>query len=256
MDSREQARRVLQLMDLTSLNADDDARCIHRLCEQARTPYGAPAALCVYPRFVPQVRAELQALGLGGVGVATVVNFPGGGADAGQAALETAQAVALGADEVDVVFPYRALLAGDEQTGAALVRACKTACGRQARLKVILETGLLPAQLVRRASELAIEGGADFLKTSTGKVAAGASLEAARIMLTVIRERNPAVGFKAAGGIRSLAQAEGYLALAGQLLGEDWITPAHMRFGASGLLAELLAVLGGQAARAAPDSDY
>jgi len=136
------------------------------------------------------------------------------------------------------------------------VRACKAACGQQARLKVILETGLLPPQLVRRASELAIEGGADFLKTSTGKVAAGASLEAARIMLEVIRQHDPAVGFKAAGGIRSLAQAEGYLALAGQLLGEDWITPEHMRFGASSLLAELLAVLGGQAARAAVDTDY
>lgn len=238
------ARQALALMDLTSLNDDDSDATTEALCQQAKTPAGTPAAVCVYPAFVVTARRALKAHGLEGiVKVATVTNFPHGGDDIMAAARETRAAAASGADEVDVVFPWHALKAGDEETGRELVAACKQAAG-DALLKVILETGQLrdPA-LIRRAGELALEGGADFLKTSTGKVAVNATLEAAEILLSVIRDSGRDVGFKAAGGVRTVEDALAYLQLAERLMGVAWITPAHMRFGASGLLGNLLQTL-------------
>ncbi len=244
-DLQQVARQALALMDLTSLNDDDTDTAIESLCRRARTPAGTPAAVCVYPAFVTTARRTLKALDLAGkVRVATVTNFPHGGDDIMAAARETREAVAAGADEVDVVFPYRALLAGDEETGRELVACCHQACG-DATLKVILETGELqdPA-LIRRAAELALEGGADFLKTSTGKVAVNATLEAAEILLDAIKASGRDVGFKAAGGVRSVEDAQAYLQLAERLMGKAWITPGHFRFGASGLLDDLLVTLG------------
>ena len=243
-DLKRAARQALALMDLTSLNDDDSDRSIESLCRRARTPAGTPAAVCVYPAFVTTARRTLKALDLEGqVRIATVTNFPHGGDDIMAAARESREAVAAGADEVDVVFPYRALLAGDEETGRELVACCHQACG-DATLKVILETGELkdPA-LIRRAAELAIEGGADFLKTSTGKVAVNATLEAAEILLEAIRASDRDVGFKAAGGVRTAEDAQAYLALAERVMGASWITPDHFRFGASGLLDDLLVTL-------------
>ncbi|MDT8878820.1 deoxyribose-phosphate aldolase [Halomonas saccharevitans] len=238
------ARQALALMDLTSLNDDDTDATIEALCQRARTPAGTPAAICVYPDFVVTAQRALKAHGLQGiVKVATVTNFPAGGDDIMAAARATRSAAASGADEIDVVFPWRALLAGDEETGRELVAFCKQAAG-DAVLKVILETGELkdPA-LIRRASELALEGGADFLKTSTGKVAVNATLEAAEIMLTAIRDNGGDAGFKAAGGVRTVEDALAYLKLAERLMGVAWLTPAHFRFGASSLLDDLLATL-------------
>lgn len=238
------ARQILGLMDLTRLNEHDTEADIIALCHQAATPAGTPAAVCVYPAFVPLARATLLELGIADqVRVATVTNFPAGGSDSAGAARETRAAIAAGADEVDVVFPWRALLAGDEHTGLELVRACRAACGERV-LKVIIESGELgtPA-LIKRASELAIEGGADFIKTSTGKVAVNATLDAAHIMLKVIKQSGRPVGFKAAGGVRTTAQAADYLRLAADIMGPGWITPAHLRFGASGLLTDLLHTL-------------
>ncbi|GHE20238.1 deoxyribose-phosphate aldolase [Halomonas urumqiensis] len=243
------ARQALALMDLTSLNDTDTDATIEALCQRARTPVGAPAALCVYPAFVVTARRALTAYQQNdAIRIATVTNFPHGNDDIMAAARETRDAVASGADEVDVVFPYRALLAGNEEVGVELVAACHQAAG-SAQLKVILETGeLADPALIRRASELAIEGGADFIKTSTGKVETNATLEAAEIMLTVIKEHaartGQQVGFKAAGGVRTVEDAEAYLALAERLMGKAWITPAHFRFGASGLLDNLLETLG------------
>ncbi|WP_275286215.1 deoxyribose-phosphate aldolase [Halomonas elongata] len=239
------ARQALALMDLTSLNDDDTDERIEALCQRAKTPAGHPAAICIYPRFIVPARRALTAHRLNDtIRIATVTNFPHGNADIMHAARETREAVASGADEVDVVFPYRALQEGDEDTGRELVEMCKAAAGGKT-LKVILETGELkdPA-LIRRASELAIDGGADFLKTSTGKVAVNATLEAAEIMLEVIRDNGGDIGFKAAGGVRTAEDARAYLELAERLMGASWITPQHFRFGASGLLDNLLETLG------------
>ncbi|MCE8021803.1 deoxyribose-phosphate aldolase [Halomonas sp. MCCC 1A11036] len=239
------ARQALALMDLTSLNDDDSDAVIRELCRKANTPSGHPAAVCVYPGFVPTARQALAEQGLAGkVKVATVTNFPHGEADIERAAEETRAAIAAGADEVDVVFPYRALMAGDAEVGRELVEACKRECG-DAVLKVILETGeLKDAGLIDRAGMLAIDGGADFLKTSTGKVAVNATLSAAKILLTAIKSSGRDVGFKAAGGVRTAEDAAAYLQLAERVMGAEWITPAHFRFGASGLLGSLLDTLG------------
>ncbi|MFW3615178.1 deoxyribose-phosphate aldolase [Billgrantia antri] len=239
------ARQALALMDLTSLNDDDSEAVIRDLCARANTPAGHPAAVCIYPAFVRTVREALAEQGLAGkVKVATVTNFPHGEADIERAAAETRAVIAAGADEVDVVFPYRALMAGDAEVGRELVAACKRECG-DAVLKVILETGeLKEAGLIERAGMLAIDGGADFLKTSTGKVAVNATLDAAKILLTAIKASGSDVGFKAAGGVRTAEDAAAYLRLAEQVMGADWITPAHFRFGASGLLGSLLETLG------------
>ncbi|WP_374556304.1 deoxyribose-phosphate aldolase [Aquitalea pelogenes] len=244
------ARRALSMMDLTSLNDDDTDARIVALCQQASSSAGTVAAVCVYPRFVALARRTLDELGLQQVKVATVSNFPAGGDDIALAVAETAAAIADGADEVDVVFPYRALLAGNAEVGAELVATCKEACGDKL-LKVIIESGELkePA-LIRQASLIAIEAGADFIKTSTGKVAVNATLDAAGIMLAAIRSTGALCGFKAAGGVRTAAEAAEYIDLAEHLLGEHWVSPEHFRFGASSLLANLQAEISGGAATA------
>ena len=244
-DLQQAAQRALNLMDLTTLNDDDTDAKVIALCHQAKSPAGLTAAVCIYPRFIPIARKTLREIGADAVRIATVTNFPHGNDDIEIAVAETRAAVAYGADEVDVVFPYRALMAGNEQVGFELVKACKAACGEQVLLKVIIETGELKSEaLIRHASELAIDAGADFIKTSTGKVAVNATLEAARIMMEVILARNPAVGFKPAGGVKDAAKAAEYLDLAASILGDNWVSPRTFRFGASSLLASLLATLG------------
>ena len=153
-DLKASSLRALKLMDLTTLNDDDTDEKVIALCHQA---------------------------------IATVTNFPHGNDDIEIALAETRAAIAYGADEVDVVFPYRALMAGNEQVGFDLVKACKEACAAaNVLLKVIIETGELKDEaLIRKASEISIKAGADFIKTSTGKVAVNATPESARIMMEI-----------------------------------------------------------------------
>ncbi len=246
------SRTALQLMDLTSLNDDDTAEKIIALCNKAKSPAGNTAAVCVYPRFVPIAKKTLRELGLNDVTVATVTNFPAGDDDIDIAVSETRAAIAYGADEVDVVFPYKALMDGNADVGHELVSRCKEACGDK-MLKVIIESGELgdPA-LIRRASEISIDAGADFIKTSTGKVSINATPESARIMLQVIADSGKTnVGFKPAGGIRTAEDAAEHLAIAEEILGKDWISRDHYRFGASSLLDNLLQALGLQESGAA-----
>ena len=240
------SRQALQLMDLTSLNEDDTPEVIIALCRQARTEAGNTAAICIYPRFIPLARKTLKSLGLNDVTIATVTNFPDGGDDIDIAVAETRAAVAYGADEVDVVFPYRALMAGNETVGAELVKRCKEACGANVLLKVIIESGELKDEaLIRRASEIAIDAGADFIKTSTGKVPVNATTESARIMLETIRDSGKTnVGFKPAGGIKTAEDAAVHLELADTIMGPEWVDRNHYRFGASSLLGNLLIDLG------------
>lgn len=238
------ARRVLPLIDLTSLNEDDTDAAVISLCDQATTATGPVAAVCVYPRFVSIAKQALDERGERRVQVATVVNFPYG-TDALEVTLRGVQAaIAEGADEIDVVFPFKSLMLADSCPGYELVRACKEVCGRR-RLKVIIESGeLREPTLIRTASLTSIEAGADFIKTSTGKARVNATPAAANIMLEVIRDTGGQCGFKAAGGIRTVADAATYLALADNVLGQAWVTPAHFRFGASALLTDIERVLG------------
>lgn len=242
---QDRARRILPLLDLTSLNASDTDADILRLCGRAGSAAGTVAAVCVAPAHIASARQGLARAGLQDrVKIATVINFPAGAAEV-EAVLEEARtALISGADEIDLVFPYRALLAGDERAGYRLVSRCRQVLSAYT-LKVILETGeLQDPGLIRTASEIAISAGADFLKTSTGKVAVNATPEAARVMMQTIHDSGRPVGFKAAGGIRSVAEAHVYLDMASELLGPAWIRPERLRFGASGLLDDLLHVLG------------
>lgn len=244
------AKLALSLMDLTTLNEDDTDEKVISLCQQANTKFGTPAAICVYPRFVPIARKTLKLADLEQVKIATVTNFPHGNDDIEIAVTETKAAVAYGADEVDVVFPYKALIDGNENIGFELVKQCKSVCAaNNVLLKVIIETGELKTEaLIRKASEIAIQAGADFIKTSTGKVPVNATLESARIMLETIRDLGVAetVGFKAAGGVKTAEEAAQYLELASSILGKEWVNASHFRFGASSLLANLLATLNGE----------
>ena len=245
------ARRAIGLLDLTDLNEDTNHEAIDRLCERAVTPHGTVAAICIWPRFVSHARGRLN----GSIPIATVVNFPHGGTDAEITRVETEQAVRDGAAEIDLVLPYEAFAQGERAVAEGMVRAIRDVT--PGTLKVILETGELDDErLVREASRLAIEAGADFIKTSTGKVAVNATPETARIMLEEIaahaeRTGRRNVGFKPAGGIRTTADAGEYLALADRIMGPDWVGPGTFRFGASGVLADLLATLDGGTAAVA-----
>ncbi|ENN84560.1 deoxyribose-phosphate aldolase protein [Rhizobium freirei PRF 81] len=241
---RETAAVALSLLDLTNLKDDCTPAQIEALCARAQSPYGNTAAICIWPRFVAQARGILGTDHA--VKIATVVNFPGGGMEVADVAAEAREAIADGADEIDLVVPYRALLAGNEKAVTDMVTAVKAECTGPVILKTILETGeLKDAALIRRASELAIDAGSDFIKTSTGKVAVNATLEAADIMLRAIRASGRKVGFKPAGGIGSVADAALYLSLAETIMAPDWAMPSTFRFGASSLLDDIINVLAG-----------
>ncbi|HWS68200.1 MAG TPA: deoxyribose-phosphate aldolase [Steroidobacteraceae bacterium] len=235
------ARRLMSLTDLTSLNESDDAASVLALSLLARSAPVKPAAVCIWARWIP---VALEALRGAGIPVCAVANFPSGAADIESAVAETAAAVAAGASEVDVVFPYRALLAGDGRAGLGLVRGCREACAERALLKVILETGqLVSADNIRLAAEIAIEGGAHFLKTSTGKTQPAATPEAAAVLFDLIAvagHHGRSIGFKASGGIRTIDDAAMYLTLYEQTFGSGSASPGNFRIGASALFKELL----------------
>lgn len=254
--SASEARIALTCLDLTSLNDGDDAAAIEALCAQAIGPTGRgwPAAVCVWPRFVAQARAALPAA----IRVAAVANFPAGALDLNLALRDTAAILDAGGDEVDLVLPWRSMQAGDHAGATALVAAVRSASAGKT-LKLIIESGeLLPAEIAT-ACAIGLNAGVDFLKTSTGKTAHGASVVAAGQMLARIagHSRRAEVGFKASGGVRRVADASVYIALLRQALGDSAVDPSRMRFGASGLLADVEALLGfGATAANSSDARY
>ncbi|EGJ09597.1 deoxyribose-phosphate aldolase [Rubrivivax benzoatilyticus] len=231
------SRTALACLDLTSLNDADTAADVERLCRRAEGPQGRVAAVCVWPRFVAQARTALPPA----VKVAAVANFPDGSTDVERAVREAAEIVAAGGDEVDVVMPWQAL----DQARTLLAQVRRETRGRT--LKVILETGeLRDPLLIRNAARIALDAGADFLKTSTGRTPNGATIDAARLLLTAISSGGyRQVGLKVSGGIRTAEQAQNYVYLARAALGQP--TPARFRIGASSLLDDLQAVIGGTA---------
>jgi deoxyribose-phosphate aldolase len=236
----ESANRVLSLLDLTELSYDCDDESIRRLCAAAIDPVGNVAAVCVWPSFVA---LSSSLLGGSAVRIASVVNFPEGVGSIETVLAETDLVIADGATEVDLVLPWRAFLSGDELAASRMVSAVRERLG-STTLKVILETGLYPNQEeVARASTLAIDCGADFLKTSTGKVAVSATHDAFKTMLKAIRKSGRVIGIKPSGGIRSLAQALPYLTAADELMGPAWATAETFRFGTSALHDDIIRVL-------------
>ncbi len=243
------ARQALACLDLTSLNDADTAADIEALCQRAQTPFGNVAAVCVWPRFVAQARALLP----GSIRVAAVANFPDGALDLPRALADAASIAQAGGDEVDVVLPYRALIAGRRSQVSEFLSEVRFAT-RPLTLKVIIESGELKTpELIAEATRLALLEGADFVKTSTGKSAVSATLEAARVMLREIQSSGLAnAGFKASGGIRTVADAAQYLTLVQATIGT--VSPQRLRFGASGLLADIESVLSGAMVTTEPSS--
>ncbi len=233
-DAAAVARRLVALVDLTSLTGDEDDAAVAALCARAATPAGPVAAVCLYGDKIARAREELPA---GTVRLAAVANFPSGEAGVERTRAESAAAVAAGADEIDVVLPWRAWLAGDTDGALEVVAAARA---EAPVLKVILESGALgDTATIRAASAAALDAGADFIKTSTGKREPGATLDAAMAMLEAVRDHGSG-GFKASGGIRTTEQAAAYLALADERLGPGWAAPETFRLGASSLLDDLL----------------
>lgn len=249
------ARLALACLDLTSLNDDDTEAQVDVLAARAADPIGPPAALCVWPRLAAHAVARAPQ----GVKVAAVANFPDGSDDVARAVRDTAQIVQAGAHEVDVVIPWRALQAGDAAAVARLLQAVRRACEGLV-LKAILETGeLREPTLIESAARLAIAEGVDFLKTSTGKVPVNATPDAAQLLLdTIATDANARhrVGFKAAGGIRTVADAAPYLEMAERILGPQALGPARCRIGASGLWNDIASVLRGGNGTPAPACGY
>jgi deoxyribose-phosphate aldolase len=232
---------AISLMDLTTLNDNDTDIKVIQLCKGAKTKVGNTAAVCIYPRFIPIARKALSTQNSTTIKIATVTNFPHGNDDLDIAFAETRAAVAYGADEVDVVFPYRALIAGNSDIGAQMISGCRSICGPNICLKVIIESGELKTDaLIKQASDICIEAGADFIKTSTGKLLVNATLKASRVILQSIKDSGKDVGFKASGGVKDAETAGNYLQLARDIMGDDWINTDHFRFGASSLLVNLL----------------
>ena len=246
------ARRALAMLDLTDLGDDATEAGARELCARALSGPVPVAAVCLWPRFVAAARAALG--GDSPVRIATVVNFPDGETAIAPVIRDTDEALAAGADEIDLVLPWRAVLAGGTAEAEAMIRNVKRHCGGRL-LKVILETGEYPdLDSIRTASELAIAAGADFIKTSTGKTARSASMPAARTMLGVIASCARPIGLKPSGGIRTLSDAKAYLDLADEIMGPSWATPRTFRFGASGLYGALVAAIEGGAARPGTES--
>ncbi len=244
------AGRVLPLLDLTSLGEADTPADIERLCAQARTPAGPVASVCIWPPFVAQA---VELLAGSGIPVCAVANFPEGDDDDDRARADAAAIVAAGGVEVDVVVPWRRLAAGDDGAVTRLVAATRAEIGDGILLKAILETGELVADdLVDRAGRAALAGGADFLKTSTGKTPVSATPEAAQVLLAVLTDptverpdgADGPLGLKVSGGVGTVDQAAAYLDLVDASFGADAVGSHRLRFGASRLLDDLLAHLG------------
>jgi deoxyribose-phosphate aldolase len=239
---------AISMIDLTTLEGQDTPGKIRALCAKATRPDPADptapnvAAVCVYPDLAHVAAYELQGSGVRVASVATA--FPSGRASLDVKLADVEHAVSAGADEVDMVIDRGAFLAGDYSLVFREITAVKQACS-PAHLKVILETAELSTyDNVRRASWLAMLAGADFIKTSTGKLTSAATLPTTMIMLEAVRDfretHGRQVGVKPAGGIRAAKDAVRYLVLVKETAGEDWLDPHWFRIGASSLLNDLL----------------
>ena len=250
---------IISMIDLTTLEGADTPGRVKQMCAKARfpipsgvdsefsqhpkaRPMPSVAAVCVYPTMVPYAAEALDGTGINIASVATA--FPAGQLPLPIKLADVKAAVDYGANEIDMVINRGAFLSGDYQTVFDEIVQIKEACG-EAHLKVILETGeLLTYDRVQFASHLAMHAGADFIKTSTGKVTPAATLPVTLVMLNAIkdfeRETGKKIGMKPAGGIRNSKQAIHYLCMVNEVLGQDWLSPDLFRFGASSLLNDVL----------------
>jgi deoxyribose-phosphate aldolase len=255
---------AIRTMDLTTLEGADTPGKIKAICAKAMHPDPTDgsiphvAAVCVYPSLVELAKSELEGSGVHVAAVAT--GFPAGQVPLSVKLDDTRAAVASGADEIDMVIDRGAFLSGDYGRVFDEIVQIREACG-EAHLKVILETGELGTyDNVRRASVIAMAAGADFIKTSTGKIGSAATIPVTLVMLEAIRDyyrhTGIRIGMKPAGGIRTAKQSLQYLVMLNEVLGLDWMTPELWRFGASSLLNDVLMQLHKQRTGSYQSSDY
>ncbi|UQA55617.1 deoxyribose-phosphate aldolase [Polyangium aurulentum] len=256
-------RLSIAMMDLTTLEGKDSPGKVRQMCQKARHPDASPdippvAAVCVYPTLVSVAKKALEGSTVKVASVATA--FPAGLSALPVKLDDVRRAVEWGADEIDMVIDRGAMLAGEHDRVYDEIVAVKEACG-QAHLKVILETGELGTyDRVRKASQIAMLAGADFIKTSTGKIQPAATPAVTLVMLEAIRDFYYAtgrrIGMKPAGGIRTAKQALHYLVIVKETLGDAWLTPDLFRFGASTLLNDVLMQLEKERTGAYQSGDY
>ncbi|MGB2958298.1 MAG: deoxyribose-phosphate aldolase [Bacteroidota bacterium] len=256
---------ALSMIDLTTLEGNDSPGKVRQLCYKAMHLHDAlpdlphVAAICVYPTLVRIARKELGDSGIKVASVATA--FPSGQSSRETKMEEIRYAVQEGADEIDMVISRGAFLRGDLAYVHEEIAEAKNLCAEQAHLKVILETGELGSlDRIRRASDLALAAGADFIKTSTGKIKPAATLTATLVMLEAIRDYHQRTGvkrgMKPAGGIRNAKTAIQYLVVLNETLGRDWMTPDLFRIGASSLANDILMQLAKETTGVYQSLDY
>jgi deoxyribose-phosphate aldolase len=251
-DISDYERKAVSFLDLTTLDGNDTFEKVNKLCNKALSPLPSKpgikcAAVCIYPRFIKTVSDSLKNSGIKTASVATY--FPSGQVPLELKLNEVEFCVKEGADEIDMVISRGEFLSGNydfiykEISEVNII--CKSSPSAPVHLKVILETGeLLTPQNIHLASIIAIDAGADFIKTSTGKINTSATLPASYVMLGVIKEHyektGKKIGFKPAGGIRKAAEALKYISLVKNILGDEWLNPELFRIGASSLLDDLV----------------
>ncbi|MBN9286498.1 MAG: deoxyribose-phosphate aldolase [Gammaproteobacteria bacterium 39-13] len=236
------ALHLIPFLDVTYLEEKTDPMALLGLCESIKTAPSLAAAICVYTRDLALVRKALAGYPLA---FASVINFPKGNSARHEVQAEIVEAIQRGATELDVVAPYQQFLAGEEEEVRSFIVSCRRSIPREIKFKLILETGEI--NHIGSFSLMACENGVDFIKTSTGKVKQGASLEATAKMLTAIKDYHQRthqwVGLKVSGGVRSIVEAERYTEQARELFGKD-LTPSVFRIGASQLFRMLLEMSG------------
>lgn len=226
---------LLPFLDVTCLEEQVTQSELSELCQQVRQASVTPAAICVYPQHLPFVKSQLADLP---IGFATVINFPHGMGSIDAVKAEIDFALSVGATELDIVMPYEAFLDDQELSDVQVfVESCKHHINERSLFKLILETGEIEDRVaIYELSLIACEGGVDFIKTSTGKVEVGATLEATGAILQAIKNYNERpVGLKISGGVRTPEQANAFYEQVEAKLGKTWLTPQLFRIGASQL---------------------
>jgi deoxyribose-phosphate aldolase len=237
--TKDKAQELINLIDLTSLNNNDDNATILTLSNKSITPFGEVAAICIYSHFIQYAKQVYNELNKN-IKIATVVNFPHAMIDEELIKYELDLAISRGADEIDLVYPYHALIKGNSDIGARIVTIARDKC-KTIKLKVILETGELKQdELIYLASKIAINAGCDFIKTSTGKVSVNATPNAVKVMLEAIKDSQTNCGIKIAGGVKTVADAMEYYNLVQSYMGHNWINNSKFRFGTSSLLDNII----------------
>ncbi len=253
------ALKVFSLTDLTSLNDNDTDNTIRDFCKLSyidgkllgRDENETVAAICVYPRFLKLAREIIESIGnKRHISLACVINFPYGTDHKVMIMEQLKYSIDNRVDEVDLVFPYVDFLKGDKEKAFDIVKSVREKCTGNIKLKVILETGVLSdASLIKEACSMVMACGADFIKTSTGKAKINATVESVKVILDEISRQQKLYGLyfdcglKVSGGIKTVSQAMEYIDLAQKIMGHDWIKPKNIRFGASSLVLDIMAIL-------------